>query len=227
MKILFLNLIIITTILSGINAVNATPQISIDKISTTIPMTLSKSPLADDYFLTEGTYGSEVDHWFTDSIWWASPSHTITFDLGDTFLVQEITLQVDYDDDYQLDYSIDNVDWKNLFRITSEDDDLITWGFDTMSSDELNVAYVENIDFTAVEAQYIRVSASNGDYDYSISELQVFGNNLSIGSPLTESQVVTSPVPAPPSVMLFGAGLMMLIGLQYRRKKQMNDASNS
>ncbi|MCF6298809.1 MAG: hypothetical protein L3J01_02915 [Thiomicrorhabdus sp.] len=149
----------------------------------------------------------------SNTIWWSNLEGMINMDLGNLFMVQDVLMQVDANDAYQMDYSIDNINWDNLFTINPDDGE-IARAMDTMSSDNLNEEYVANMDFSMVEARYLRLSASGGNGLYILSEVQVFG------SPLVESNLQTvSSVPNPPTFMLFGVGLVMLLGLQHRRKK--------
>ncbi len=211
--------------LSSINiamASNTPMHISIQNISTSNIFSITEDKITDGIMFTEMSYnmmsgGVNVGNEQSESIWWSSSSGKITMDLGDSFIVQEALMQVDYNDAYQMEYSMDNSSWSNLFTITPEDGESY-WGMDTMSSDILHEEYVANMAFSAVEARYLRISASGRDNVYYLSELQIFGSPLSNTVQIQSNQTI-SPVPAPPSVMLFGAGLMMLMGLQYRRKK--------
>ena len=218
MKILFSSFTIVAITLLNIGFVNASHQpqhISAKKVSTNNIFTITENSIIDDVIFDEMSYQSETGNWFTNSLWWQGTG-TINIDLGGSFLIQDILIQVDYNDNYYIDYSLDDLNWSNLFTITPEDGE-IAWGMDTMSSNERHNEYVANIDFSAIEARYLRVSAGEGDQIYYLSELQAFGtptNTIQI-----QSQTV-SPVPAPSSIILFGTGLMMLVGLQYRRKKQ-------
>ncbi|MCF6345575.1 MAG: PEP-CTERM sorting domain-containing protein [Thiomicrorhabdus sp.] len=222
MKGLFLSLITVTITLSNINFANASllpQQIPVNTVSTNNIFTITQNSIIDNVLFEEMSYSSETGNWFTSSIWWQGKGQII-LDLGNSFVIQDMLIQVDYNDNYYFDYSIDNLNWSPLFTITPEDGEIAS-GMDTMSSDELHNEYVANMDFSASEARYLRVSASSqgGNGIYVISELQVFGN-----PPLTSSYTgaqTVSPVPEPSSLMLFSAGLMVLAGLQYRRKKQM------
>ncbi len=80
------------------------------------------------------------------------------------------------------------------------------------------------MDFFAVKAKYLRVSATGGkDNLYFISEIQAFGT-LAERTSIRQSAQIASPLPAPSSLMLFSIGLMVLAGLQYRRKKLTSNA---
>ena len=228
MKSLFIGLLTSLLTLSNINIANAsTPpmQLSIEDISTSNMYSINHNVLTDGRMFEEMSYTMMTDsmmrtNTLANSIWWSGSEGMITMDLGNQFMIEEILIQVDAHDRYQMDYSMDNISWSSLFTINPTDGDAL-YAMDTMSSDNLNEEFVASMDFSMVEARYLKISASGGDETYFVSEVQVFGSLPTIESSLIESQTV-SPVPAPPSVMLFGAGLMMLMGLQYRRKRQLN-----
>ena len=228
MKAYFLLLSVI--LISNINAAHASntyTQIMAEEISVSEDLfSITQDSIIDNAWFQEMSYDlipyeGENNNWLANSIWWSDSSGVITMDLGSSFAVQDILIQVDSNDQYQLDYSIDNTSWSSLFTISPEDGE-ISYGMDTMSSDPLHSEYMANMTFATVEAQYLRISASGGDSAYFLSELQVFGNPLndtnSVEAYFAQAQTV-SPVPAPPSLMLFSAGLIILAGLQYRRKK--------
>ncbi len=171
--------------------------------------------------LTDGIMLGEEEEIFnqkmmSNSVWWQSDYLNITVDLKEIFLIQDILLQVNDNDIYQVDYSIDNLNWSNLFTINPNDGE-IRWGMDIMSSDALNSEYVANLDFDAVNARYLRLSASGGDHLYAISELQLFSYDT-----LSRTQALTkvSPVPEPSSILLFGLGTLVLFASIHRRQKK-------
>ncbi len=223
MKLLFTGLIASVLTLSTTLADASPPPINIlaENISTSNLYTISQNTIIDGDMFDEMSYGTINQELYQRTMWWVESRGMITLDLGNDFMVQEVLMQVDYDDTYQMEYSLDNNKWSSLFAVNASDEGA-SWGMNTMSSNSLNKEYVASMDFFAVEARYLRVSASGGtDNIYFISELQVFGN-----PPLTSSYTgaqTVSPVPEPSSLMLFSAGLMVLAGLQYRRKKQMCD----
>ena len=69
---------------------------------------------------------------------------------------------------------------------------------------------IASLDFAPVDARYLRVFAIGGDNFYSVSEIQAFA----------------APVPEPSTIMLFGLGLLTLMGANYRRQKVMNQPFN-
>lgn len=224
--LLLIGIILISTINTA-HASSPHVQIMAEKVSVSEDMfSITQDSIIDNVWFQEMSYdlmpGEGVNsNWLANSIWWSDPLGMITMDLGSSFSIQDILIQVDANDQYQLDYSIDNTNWSSLFTISPEDGE-IPYGMDTMSSDPLHSEYVSSIAFSSVEAQYLRVSASGGDSAYFLSELQIFGeplNNINdVDGYFSQAQTI-SPVPTPPSLMLFSAGLVILAGLQYRRKK--------
>ncbi len=168
---------------------------------------------------TENTSSDLLSH----SFWWPNPDSQITIDLQQPFNVQDILIQVDSNDLYQLEYSIDDINWKNLLTISpNQEPDTLLYGMNTLSTNPLHNQYSENIDFTPVSAQYLRLSASGGDYAYFISELQIFGNP--INTPVYTEASFTPPqnvssVSTPSTLLLFSMGLLILTGLNLWRKQ--------
>ena len=225
MKLLFLGLITSALALSTTLAHASPPPINIsaENISTSNLYTISQNTIIDGDMFDEMSYGMVNRELYEKTMWWTGLKGTITLDLGNDFIIQEVLMQVDYDDTYQMEYSLDNNKWSNLFAINASDEGA-NWGMSTMSSNSLNKEYVASMDFFAVQARYLRVSASGGDDNvYFISELQAFGT-LAEQISIRQSAQIASPVPAPPSLMLFSIGIMVLAGLQYRRKKLTSNA---
>jgi len=85
------------------------------------------------------------------------------FDLTAVFPISQITIQADANDTYQIDGSVDGVTWTNL------------WGFGhAASGGGLQKRPDKVFSGTLPQARYVRVYATEGDGDYSVSELQVF-----------------------------------------------------
>lgn len=212
--------------MNTVHASNIHSPIIVEKIVVSDIYSITQDTIIDNEWFKEMSYDlmpgeGKNNDWLANSIWWSGSSGMITMNLGSSFAIHEILIQIDSNDQYQLDYSIDSKNWSSLFTISAEDGE-ITYGMDTMSSDSLHSEYVASIDFSTIEAQYLRVSASGGDSAYFLSELQLFGAAAS-ETDFTQAQTV-SPVPAPPSLMLFSTGLLILAGLQYRRKKLTSNA---
>lgn len=98
----------------------------------------------------------------------------------------------------------------NLFTIDVGDGEH-GWGMDTMSTDGAHAEYVLGIDFSSVQARYLRIKATGGDNMYSIGELQAFGS--------AAAELPVS-VPEPSITALLAAGLFGLGFARRRRTRQ-------
>jgi hypothetical protein len=152
--------------------------------------------------VSDGFTPAERDQWQANSAWWRGTSPSITFDYGSLYTISDIELSVDNNDYYQVEYSIDNLTWTSLFQINKNVGE-VTWGMDTMSTIASSSEYISAIDFTPVQAQFLRVSATGGDDRYSVGEFTAFGS--------------VAAVPVPAAAILFAPVLAGFIGL--RRKK--------
>ena len=150
-----------------------------------------------------------IDGWMPDEgsvyrrpqcVYWLGTNSSFIIDLGKIFMLQDLVLQVDNNDDYRVQYSTDKSSWSLLFNISRNWGE-IGWGLDTMSSISGDPQYISGIDFTEVQARYLKFFSTGGDRIYSISELQAYG-------------VVAAPLPG--AFWLLGSGILGLIGL--RRK---------
>ena len=153
--------------------------------------------------LIDGVVATEGSYWRAGtSVWWSGMDPTFTIDLGNVVLLQDLFLQVDNNDAYQVNYSLDNSSWSSLFSIQIGDGE-IGWGMDSMSTDSLSSEYISTLDFSPVNARYLSIFAIGGDNSYSVSEIQAFA----------------APVPEPSTWMLFGLGSLFLMGATHYRRK--------
>lgn len=153
--------------------------------------------------IIDGTFPAEGSGWTNPTnVWWNGTAPIFTIDLGLTYNVDDILVSVDNNDSYSIQWSMDSSSWNSLFSINIGDGD-IGWGMDTFSTDSTNGEYVSGLDFSSVQAQYIRIFATGGDNSYSIGELQVFGSSAAV------------PEPAPLALLGFG---LLGFGLMRKRK---------
>ena len=136
--------------------------------------------------LIDGVLPREESDWRGGTnVWWQGQtglSVSFTIEYGQVFTLEDVVVAVDNNDSYQLEYSINNVDFFALTDIRPSDGDA-RGGMDIMSSDSSNPEYVSNIDFAPVSARYLRIYATGGDNAYSIGELQAFGTLNAVPEP--------------------------------------------
>lgn len=154
-------------------------------------------------YIADGHVPSEGTQWQTTTTWWSGTSPVITFDYGSLFNIEDILVSVDNNDSYNVQWSTNASSWTHLFQIPGSAGD-ISWGVDTMTSFS-GPEYVSQIDFSPVQARFIRIFAASGDRMYSVGEFQAYGTEV-------------SAVPLPAAVWLFAPALMGLIG--FRRTKK-------
>ncbi len=197
-RVVMKSIVLTVFILFGVTGITQASPVTAVSASGTGSFNNSPDILIDGVIAGEGSLWSAPT-----SVWWSGVSPSFVIDLGEVYTLQDLLVQVDNNDAYQFDYSTDNSVWSNLFSIQVGYGE-ISWGMDTMSTDSLSSEYISQLDFAPVDAQFLRVSALGGDNFYSISEIQAFA----------------APVPEPSMMMLFGLGLMTLMGFNYRRQKQ-------
>lgn len=167
--------------------------------------------------LTDGVIPDEWSRWSKDTTWsvvkpkannpfdWSA--NVYTFDMGGTYNVQDITLSVDNNDSYVVEYSTDGTNWSNLFTVSKQYGD-VWYGMDTFSTDSDNDQYLAALDFAPVEAQYLRIYWAAGDLCYSVGEFQAFGTAI--------SKAAATPIPG--AAWLFATGLIAMVAIKNRKR---------
>ncbi|MCD4720304.1 MAG: discoidin domain-containing protein [Desulfobacula sp.] len=107
-----------------------------------------------------------------DCVWWQGTAPYFLVDLGNTFQVLDIIMQVDNNDNYRIDYSQDGTQFSPLL-IIKKGYGKIGHGIDTMTTRNGHPDYVSQLDFQPVPARFLKIYALGGDNNYSISELKV------------------------------------------------------
>jgi len=125
--------------------------------------------------IIDGKIPPEGSEWNADScVYWEDPETFFIIDLGGAFRITGIIVQVDSNDAYQIDFSLDREEYFPLLEIKDGDGDIES-GMDTMSSIPDNLEFVSDWEIAAVGARYIKIYATGGNGAYSVSELQIFG----------------------------------------------------
>jgi len=110
-----------------------------------------------------------------EAVFWESGETIFTVDMGVVCEISELLIQVDHDDDYHVDTSIDGENFMPLLEITGDDGE-IAEGLDTMSSVGDNPEFVSGLEFFPVSARYIRIYGVRGSSGFALSEVQLFGH---------------------------------------------------
>jgi len=149
--------------------------------------------------LTDGYLPPEYTGWaqWDTNVSWFGTEPDFTLDFGGIYNLTGILIQVDNNDAYRMQYSLDNSSWAGLFDIPANAGN-VDQGMDTFT-------VLENI-FTPVDARYIRAFAIGGDNMYAISEIQAFGT-------------AANAVPEPASMILLAIGLVGLAGVGRKFQK--------
>ncbi|RLB48303.1 MAG: hypothetical protein DRI90_25510, partial [Deltaproteobacteria bacterium] len=121
---------------------------------------MSVADVRREAVLTDGVIGTPGGGWKTDlTAWLASTQSFIQYDLGRSTPLRAAYIQADCNDRYELSVSEDGQEFTRLWRAPH----VRAGGLQARHSKRLQG-----------QGRYLRVQASGGDGNYSISELQVF-----------------------------------------------------
>jgi hypothetical protein len=144
--------------------------------------------------LIDGQSPPEGSDWNSEhNIYWQQTDTQFILDLGGEFTVSGLLLQVDGNDDYIVDYSLDGIDYIPLIRIR-EDHGNMASGMDTMSTIPESPHFVAGLEFEPVSARFIRVAGAGGDSKFAMSEFQAFGERAAVAEPLEGESRIIRPV---------------------------------
>jgi hypothetical protein len=120
--------------------------------------------------------------WTDRTAFWEGTSGQVNIDLMGTYLLQDIAIVVDNNDDYVIERSLNGTSWSTLGTI-DRNVGTVSFGMDYFDGFDFpgNTDYLASLDFAPVAAAFLRVRATGGDSLYSVAEVTLF----------------TSPVPVP------------------------------
>lgn len=119
--------------------------------------------LFNGVFLTEGTA------WQTNTAWWTGTTPVISFSLNSPHLIDAAIVQADNNDTYRLEYW-NGSSWATLWNIG-------TMGGGGMRTRPGAANQTIQQPVGPVTAQDFRIFATGGDSSYSLSEIQLWGEN--------------------------------------------------
>jgi hypothetical protein len=164
--------------------------------------------------LIDGVFPPRNTTWnFSPNVWWNGTAPAFTIDYGSVYSITSLTVDVDNNDTYRVQYSTDGVNFTDLFDFLASDGpvpvnpggmDILTTDptFPTNPGDLTTPAYVGRT-FLPVNARYLKIFAVSGDNSYSIGEVQAFSN---------------ATVPEPISLVVFGGLIVGGAGVALRRR---------
>lgn len=110
--------------------------------------------------------------WNSDQcVWWNTKETNFVINIGAGRTLNDVRIQVDADDTYKVEISLDGQTWTLLFTILPEYGEIAA-GMDTFCTTEGDPDYVKEIDFTPIRCMMIRISAEGGDGNYAAAEIR-------------------------------------------------------
>ena len=113
--------------------------------------------------LIDGRFVDEQSAWNSEQcVYWQDEDTYFVIDLGAEFLIVDILVQVDDNDDYLIEYSLEGSQFIPLFVFYEGYGDTGD-GMDTMSSNPGDPNFASLPERKPVRARFLRLSASSGD----------------------------------------------------------------
>jgi hypothetical protein len=110
-------------------------------------------------------------------VYWHTADTYFIIDLGAVVQIEGITLQVDNNDDYSLDDSVDDKNYTPLLFIGSDWGE-IGFGMETISTIKGDPEYISKAALAPTRGRYLKLSAGGGDDAYAASEVLIFGKHI-------------------------------------------------
>lgn len=152
--------------------------------------------------LNDGTFPGEGTAWNSGAtVYWNGVGKVFKFAFDDLYRIDGVSLSIDNNDTYALEYSTDDRIWSALFSVGANLGE-IGWGMDTMSTVATDPEYIPLIAFSPVQARYVRIAAVQGDNSYAIGEVAFLGTRVEQQPPFPPASV-----PEPGMLALLAAAL--------------------
>jgi hypothetical protein len=128
--------------------------------------------------IIDGKFAEDMGAWDGERcVYWEDPEAYFIVDLGGVYQVVDVLLQVDDDDVYTVEHSMDGLNYLPFYSFY-EGYGQTGVGMDTMSSNPGDPNHVLVPDTSSVQARFLRLTASSGDVQYALAEFQAFGYPL-------------------------------------------------
>ena len=119
----------------------------------------------------------ETDYKDQACVYWYSDYTYFIIDLGRVVHIQGIAMQMDNNDDYFLEASLDGEDFRPLLYVSSK------WGetpegMETISTIKGDSEFIPQAVICSSRTRFLKLSARGGDEVYAVSEVMVFGDEM-------------------------------------------------
>lgn len=138
-------------------------------------------------------------------VYWSDPETAFVVDLGEAFWISGLTIQVDNNDDYVIQVSLDGKVFKPLLTVRGEWGEVVD-GMETLSTLAKDPQYLPQMAVKPAQARYVKLSAKGGDEAYSASELLLYGSKTAPVATASASQPTGGAVPPSENVPAVTAG---------------------
>lgn len=128
----------------------------------------------DPALVLDGRFVENSSPWDGEGcVWWEGTAAGLVLDLQAPMEIRDFRLQVDNNDDYLLEGSLDGETYTPLLTIRAQEGP-VSSGMDTFSTVKGEKGYLARIDFAKpLRARYLRLRGTEGDDCYSVAEISV------------------------------------------------------
>ena len=167
-----------------------------------------------------GALAQGVGAWNSGAtVYWNGIGKVFKFAFNDIYRIDGVSLSIDNNDTYALEYSTDDRIWSALFSVGANLGE-IGWGMDTMSTVATDPEYIPLIAFSPVQARYVRIAAVQGDNSYAIGEVAFLGTRVEQQPPFPPASV-----PEPGMLALLAAAIASAKALRKLRLRALASRS--